>query len=145
MVGSANIHPLGGGREDKRNQERSKDVPHFERSDGCWFDFSILVDESQKPAEIVGFGFEMRFPDRDAVEFLRFDFNLPNHDNDDRGMRFHVHPGSDDFAIHSPPIAPLEILQLFLYGCGGDRLDESLPWSQEPILPMAEIEAAIAG
>lgn len=41
---------------------------------------------------------------------------LQNNDNETRGMRFHVHPGSDDVMIHSPPMSPLEILHLFLYG-----------------------------
>ncbi len=100
----------------ERNFKRSKDIPHFERVDGCWFDFSILVDETLKPAEIIGFNFEIRFPENNPIKFLRFDLNLPNHDNEERGMRFHLHPGSDDFTIHSPPMSPLEILHLFLYG-----------------------------
>jgi hypothetical protein len=36
---------LGG----ERNFKRIKEIPHFERIDGCWFDFSILVDETLKP------------------------------------------------------------------------------------------------
>jgi hypothetical protein len=103
---------IGGGR----NFKRIKEIPHFERVDGCWFDFSILVDEALRPAEIIGFDFEIRFPEDSQVSFIRFDLNLPNHDNEERGMRFHIHPGSDDFMIHSPPMSPLEILHLFLYG-----------------------------
>lgn len=100
----------------ERNFKRRKEIPHFERVDGCWFDFSILVDEALKPAEIIGFDFEIRFSENSLVGFLRLDLNLPNHDNEERGMRFHIHPGSDDFMIHSPPMSPLEILHLFLYG-----------------------------
>jgi hypothetical protein len=107
---------LGGGLEGKRNFNRSRDIPHFERVDGCWFDFTILIDETPKPAEIIGFDFEIRFPDESPVRFLRFDLNLPGHDNEERSIRFHLHPGSDDFMIHSPPMSPLEILHLFLYG-----------------------------
>jgi hypothetical protein len=111
------VQILGGGREGgERNFNRSKDIPHFERLDGCWFDFTITVDEIPKPAEIIGFSFEIRFPDGYSVRFLRFDLNLPGHDNETRRMRFHVHPGSDDLMIHSPPMSPLEILHLFLYG-----------------------------
>lgn len=98
-----------------RNFRRIRDLPHFERNDGCWFDFSILIDETLKPAEIIGFNFEIRFPTGSHVTFLRFDLNLPGHNNEERGMRFHLHPGSDNFLIHSPPISPLEILHLFLY------------------------------
>lgn len=103
---------LGG----EKNFKRRRDIPHFERVDGCWFDFAILIDENPKNALIIGFDFEIRFPDDYPVKFLRFDLNTPGHDNELRGMRFHVHPGSDDFMIHAPPIHPLEILHLFLDG-----------------------------
>lgn len=99
----------------EKNFKRLREIPHFERSDGCWFDFSILIDETLKPAEIIGFDFEIRFPEESQVRFLRFDLNLPDHNNEERGMRFHLHPGSDDFMIHSPPMSPLEILHLLLY------------------------------
>jgi len=109
---------IRGGRKEKErlNFTRSKDVPHFERIDECWFDFGISIDDSKKETEIIGFGFEIRFPEDHQVKFIRFDLNLPNHKNEERGMRFHLHPGSDDLMIHSPPMSPLEILHLFLYG-----------------------------
>jgi hypothetical protein len=101
----------------QRNFKRLKKNPHFERCDGCWFDFSILIQEtSKKSAEAIGFDFEIRFPEDFSVNFLRFDLNFPQHDNEMRGMRFHIHPGSDDLMIPSPPLCPLEILHLFLYG-----------------------------
>ncbi len=103
---------LGG----QRNFKRLREIPHFERADGCWFDFAILIDQKPKPAEILGFNFEIRFPTDLPVQFLRFDLNLPGHNNQERGMRFHLHPGSDDLMVHSPPMSPLEILHLFLYG-----------------------------
>jgi hypothetical protein len=106
------VEILGG----QRNFKRLKDLPHFERFDGCWFDFAILIDQKQNPIDILGFNFEIRFPHEMPVQFLRFDLNLPGHNNQDRGMRFHLHPGSDDFMVHSPPMSPLEILHLFLYG-----------------------------
>jgi hypothetical protein len=99
-----------------KNFKRSKDIPHFSRVDGCWFDFAITTDESRKPAEIIGFDFEIRFPASVPIKFFRFDLNLPGHDNQVDGLRFHLHPGSDDFMVHSPPMSPLEILHLFLYG-----------------------------
>jgi hypothetical protein len=99
-----------------KNFKRSKDIPHFTRVDGCWFDFAITIDESRKPAEIIGFDFEIRFPESVPIQFVRFDLNLPGHDNQADGLRFHLHPSSDDFMIHSPPMSPVEILHLFLYG-----------------------------
>lgn len=106
------VEILGG----QRNFKRLKDLPHFERFDGCWFDFAILIDQKPNPINILGFNFEIRFPDEMPVQFLRFDLNLPGHNNQDRGMRFHMHPGSDDLMVHSPLMSPLEILHLFLYG-----------------------------
>jgi hypothetical protein len=99
----ADVSEILGGQ---RNFKRLRDIPHFERVDGCWFDFAILIDQKPKPAEILGL----------PVQFLRFDLNLPGHNNEDRGMRFHLHPGSDDLMVHSPPMSPLEILHFFLYG-----------------------------
>jgi hypothetical protein len=99
----------------QRNFNRIKEIPHFERCDGCWFDFAILVDENIKPAEIIAFDFEIRFLENNPTKFLRFDLNLPEHNNDDKGKRFHIHPGNDDLMIHASPMSPLEILHLFLY------------------------------
>jgi hypothetical protein len=99
-----------------KNFKRDPAQPHIRRQDGSWFDFSILVDETQKPADIIGFDFEMRFPEGFPVDFLRYDLNTPGHNNQDDGLRFHIHPGSDDLMIHSAPIEPIEILQQFLYG-----------------------------
>jgi hypothetical protein len=109
----ADVFEILGGQ---RNFKRLLDIPHFERADGCWFDFAILIDQKPKPAEIIGFNFEIRFPEAVPVRFLRLDLNLQGHNNQDRGMRFHLHPGSDDLMVHSPPMSPLEILHLFLYG-----------------------------
>jgi hypothetical protein len=96
----------------EKNFKRSKNIPHFERHDGCWFDFTIIIS----PTEIIAFDFEIRFPEGYSPSFLRFDLNLPGHDNQERDIRFHMHPGNDDIMIHSPPMTPIEILHLFLYG-----------------------------
>jgi hypothetical protein len=101
-----------------KNTDRTKSVPHFSRNDGFWFDFAIEIDQTCKPAEIIGFNFELRFPEqlieaKQSPHFIRFDFNPPGHSND---VRLHMHPGTEDFMIPSPPMTPLEILHLFLYG-----------------------------
>jgi hypothetical protein len=106
------IEIIGG----ERNFKRRRDLAHFERRDGCWFDFAITLKQTKKSAEVIGFNFEIRFPDNVPVRFIRFDFNLPEHDNEERGMRFHIHPGCDDFMVNAPPMSPIEILNLFLYG-----------------------------
>ena len=104
---------LGGAKNFKRNPE----IPHFKLYNGCWFDFAITIHEvEKKSAEIIAFDFEIRHPPEISNWFLRFDLNLPDHENDNRNMRFHFHPSNDDIMIHSPPMSPLEILHLFLYG-----------------------------
>jgi hypothetical protein len=106
---------MGGGK----NFNRIQDIPHFKLHNGCWFDFAITIDETGKPAQIIGFDFEIRFPQKEGetkVPFLRIDLNLPDHNNDERNIRFHLHPSNDDIMIHSPPMSPLEILHMFLYG-----------------------------
>jgi hypothetical protein len=100
----------------QKNFKRDEEIPHFKRYDGCWFDFAITIDGTTSPAQIIAFDFEIRFPKNCSTAFLRFDLNLPGHDNEDRHMRFHLHPGNDDLMIHSPPMSPIEILHLFLYG-----------------------------
>ncbi|MGJ5675802.1 MAG: hypothetical protein ACR9NN_19655 [Nostochopsis sp.] len=82
-----NIKNLSGG---ELNFKRRRDLPHFERFDGSWFDFGILLDETNKPAIIIGFHFEIRFLDDNPIKFLRFDLNLPEHNNQDKGKRFHI-------------------------------------------------------
>jgi hypothetical protein len=109
---------LGGLEKDgTKNTDRTKSIPHFSRHDGFWFDFSIMIDQKLQPAEVIGFNFELRFPEQliqaaQSPQFIRFDFNPPGHSND---IRLHMHPGTEDFMIPSPPMTPLEILHLFLY------------------------------
>ena len=80
---SKGIVTITGGQRGTRNFKRLKEIPHFERFDGCWFDFAILVNETCKPAEIIGFDFEIRFLEDNPTKFLRFDLNLPEHNNED--------------------------------------------------------------
>jgi len=98
-----------------KNFKRDKSQLHFERKDGGWFDFSIIIDERKSPPQVIGYDFELRLPETHKIEFIRFDLNLPDHDNENHGMRFHLHPGHDDLMIHGSPMNPLEILHLFLY------------------------------
>jgi hypothetical protein len=105
-------------KDGPKNTDRTRDIPHFARHDGFWFDFSIMIDLSSNPAEVIGFNFELRFPENliqnhNQPHFIRFDFNPPGHSNE---VRLHFHPGCDDFMIPSPPMNPIAILHLFLYG-----------------------------
>ena len=100
----------------KKNQKHRQDIPHFKLNNGCWFDFTILISEVSKPSQILGFNFEIRFPEKFSPSFLRFDLNPPNHKNNVGNMRFHLHPSNETIMLHSPPMSPLEILHMFLYG-----------------------------
>ena len=103
---------LGG----EKNQARDHGVPHFRRRDGAWFDFSIVVREHEDELELLAYDFELRFPPGMGVPFLRYDLNLPRHDNAERDLRCHLHSGSDDLLVPAPLMTPSELLAVFLEG-----------------------------
>ena len=99
--------------------------PHFKRADGAGFDFVITLREKKGGTiELLAYDYELRFPPA-AIEastdtrllptFLRFDLNLPGHDNEHDALRCHLHPGADDILVPAPLLGPLEMLDLFLY------------------------------
>jgi hypothetical protein len=106
----------------EKNQHRSRDRKHFLRDDGAWFDFTITVARSPRgPRELLAYDFELRFPGPQPPAWIRLDLNLPGHDNDEDGLRSHLHPGNDDLQAPSPLLSPLEILDLFLHGLRGRK------------------------
>jgi hypothetical protein len=100
----------------EKNQERARHIAHLARDDGAWFDFSITVRENGTQLELVAYDFEIRFPPGMGIPFLRFDLNLPDRRTETRGLRSHLHPGSDDILAPAPRMSPLEILGLFIDG-----------------------------
>jgi hypothetical protein len=100
----------------EKNFKRDPNRPHLERDDGAWFDFAITVGQTRAmPLELIAYNFEIRFPDASAPAFIRFDLNDPTHDNEARGMRSHIHPGSDDLQVPSPLMSPDEVLSILLH------------------------------
>jgi hypothetical protein len=101
-----------------RNFNRTKDLPHFTRRDGGWFDFQLQVKEEDGRAEIIAYDFELRLPSGNGFDFVRFDLNPPGHDNQQDGLRSHLHLNADDdgLAAPAPIMSPFEILDLFLHG-----------------------------
>lgn len=101
-----------------RNFSRNRELPHFSRPDGAWFDFQLTAREEGRGVAILAYDFELRLPGVSPIGFLRFDLNPPDHPNDDDGLRSHVHLNSDDdgFASPAPVLSPFEILDLFLHG-----------------------------
>jgi hypothetical protein len=113
-----------GDKNQKRNQKRSKDLPHFERFDGAWFDFALTAFcDFKNPIVLQAYSFEIRLPawpsqpdDETSPSFVRFDLNKPGHDNVTVGERCHTHIGSDKYSAPAPLMTPLEILDLFIHG-----------------------------
>lgn len=100
----------------EKNQHRNRELRHFTRRDGAWFDFSIVVRETAFALELLAYDFELRLPPGMGAPFLRFDLNLPDHRNAQRDLRCHLHPGSDDILVPAPLMSPAEILALFIDG-----------------------------
>jgi len=99
-----------------KNQDRDPDLPHLRRNDGAWFDFSIVVREVDRSLVLLAYDFEIRLTPEMGAPFLRIDLNLPDHPNDRRELRCHLHPGSDDVLVPAPLMSPGEILALFIEG-----------------------------
>lgn len=104
----------------EKDLKRTGEMPHFLRRDGAWFTFTITVRSRRaKPLELSAYDFELCFPERRQVDarlprFVRFDLNPPEHDNQIKGLRCHMHPGHDDLIAPAPLMSPLELLDLFL-------------------------------
>jgi len=101
-----------------RNFNRTKELPHFTRPDGGWFDFQLQVKEEDGRAEIIAYDFELRLPRDAGFDFVRFDLNPPGHPNQDDGLRSHLYLNADDdgLAAPAPVMSPFEILDLFVHG-----------------------------
>lgn len=61
-------------------------------------------------------GFLYRAHARGPLPAGHFDLNMPGHQNSDKGMRCHLHPGHDDLQAPSALMTPVELLELFVYG-----------------------------
>lgn len=59
---------------------------------------------------------KLPFPPGAGTPFLRFDLNLPAHRNEDRELRSHLHPGSNDILVPAPMMSPTEVVTLFVEG-----------------------------
>jgi hypothetical protein len=109
------IWEIMGGKKDFGRASRDD---QFERRDGGLFNFAVTVARCQgrQSLDLVAYNFELRFASGDQVpRFMRFDLNTPEHENNQSGMRCHLHPGHDDLQAPSAFLAPVELLELFLY------------------------------
>ena len=115
IEGARNAYEIFGGQKDFG---RMSDKGQFRRSDGALFNFALTVADavSGSGLELLAYDFELRLPEGRTPAFVRFDFNLPRQANSDNGLRCHLHPGHDDLQAPSALMAPVELLELFLYG-----------------------------
>lgn len=100
-----------------KNFQRVKDAgfKYFARDDRAWFDFALTLKESSRLI-LIAYNFEIRFPEEFAAKFVRFDLNPPDHANEERGLRAHMHPGSDDILVPYFIMDPLELLKMMICG-----------------------------
>jgi len=107
-------YTLSGGTKDfKRRPENAI----LCRDDQAWLHFTMTLRSTARDVlEMLAYDFELVFPPDHKPEFVRLDLNPPEHENEKRGLRSHVHPGSDDLQLPAPWMTPVEILKLMLYG-----------------------------
>lgn len=103
---------LGGDKNFRR--VRDTQLKYFTRNDGAWFDFALTLKTSSRLI-LMAYTFEIRFPEEWATKFIRFDLNLPDHTNEGRGLRSHMHPGSDDILVPYFIMDPLELLRMMIH------------------------------
>lgn len=102
-----------GGEKDLKRQGR---LPCFVRRDGARLHFTITV--TQRPGEplfLFAYDFELIFRPGLEPRFVRFDLNEQGHDNEQNGIRSHMHPGHDDLQMPAPLLHPIELLDLLIY------------------------------
>jgi hypothetical protein len=111
----------GGPIDFGRTAEPDPDT-RFVRTDGGIVHFQMtLLERDARSVEVLAYSFEVYFPSRDPIAFVRFDLNFRGHSNDEAGLRSHLHPGNDDLQLPSPVLEPLEALLVVLYGCRPQR------------------------
>ncbi len=97
----------------------------FVREDGAVIHFALtLLECSERPLELVAYGFEIYFPSGEPISFIRFDLNGRGHANEEHGLRAHLHPGHDDLQLPSPVFSPVDALSFLIYRC---RLHREAP------------------
>ncbi|MFI5298711.1 MAG: hypothetical protein ACHREM_11490 [Polyangiales bacterium] len=103
---------VGGVKDFRREQPNGG----LQRDDGAWFHFTLTLVPSGDELSVHAYDFEIVFPEGHAPSFVRFDLNEPDHPNEARALRSHVHPGNDDLLGPAPMMTPHESLELMLEG-----------------------------
>jgi hypothetical protein len=113
------VYAIAGGPKDFARLEADIDPrERIVRDDGAVIHFTITVEEV--PGESLlflhAYDFELYFPPRQPLAFVRFDLNEPDHENEDLGIRSHLHPSHEDLLVPSPQLSPAELLSFLIYG-----------------------------
>ena len=107
----------GGVRDLTRRREPADPKEHLVRDDEAILHFSVEIREAEDGGALtlLAYRFELYYATEGSPPFIRFDFNPPGHENDDHGLRAHLHPGDDDLQVPSPVLTPGEVLSFLLY------------------------------
>jgi hypothetical protein len=120
VVDGGIVYELIGGPDEIdfiRLTEGISERERFVRDDGAVIHFRLIILETSQTIELLTYGYEIYFPTRTPLAFVRFDLNRRGHENDDRGLRAHLHPGHEDVQLPCPMLAPVEALNFLLYRC----------------------------
>ena len=88
----------------------------FYRRDGARISFGVTMLETPEGLNLDSYRFSIRFRHGAIPPFIRFDLNTPRPQDPLTAPRCHIHPGSEDVVIPTLAMAPIEILDRFLYG-----------------------------
>lgn len=118
-------HGIIGGpprKDNKRLEDGIDPEERLVREDGAVIHFTLTLKEHPNELELLAYDFELYFPAKRPIWFVRFDLNPINHKNDtERAMRSHLHPSHDDLQVPSAILSPSEVLSLLLYGLRIER------------------------
>lgn len=110
----------GGLVDGKKPFKRDLKDARLVRSDGAWLHFTLTLrcgkgkKGKNKVEELWAYDFELVFPDGEHPAFVRFDLNEPDHENEAREIRSHMHPGNDDLLVPAPVMTPEELLDVLV-------------------------------
>ena len=113
---------------EKPNNKRDRAQPHLTRTGDAWFDFRFTAKRAASGISLVEYGAELRFPsplsysdhpraNSEGPQWVRFDLNHEDHDNDARELRSHFHASTDDWMVPYPMLSPIELLDIIVFDC----------------------------
>lgn len=127
IVDGSKVMLSGGLVDGSKPFKRTPDQVRIKRSDGAWLHFTLTLECSRagkKVEALWAYDFELVFPDGHSPAFVRFDLNEPDHPNEVREIRSHMHPGNDDLLLPAPVMSPEELLDVLIRRLRNNRDDE---------------------